>query len=292
MKERLFFFLMIRRPPRSTLFPYTTLFRSVSSSIKLGARLVYDERKIEPIKENNVTKKSTLNAKAEASTDIRLFIKIKSEINWGSIEEIIGSQALKEHIKTGVVIVSLNIETGPYLKADVKASGNVNSLNSEANAKLKIDGDIGIYFNFAIEFDILKIFGSVWEKMTGNHFDPKLEYNLEHSIYKFDKEFSSGEKIDVGEEGKSENDNPDHTSQNGPIPETPINYFKYRNINQNEIEITGFNGKNCFDVKIPSSIDGKKVTRIGADGCGAFSNKLLNRVDIPDSVTQIGYGAF
>src|SRR3712207_8389309 len=32
-----FFFLMIRRPPRSTLFPYTTLFRSpcVSRSIAL-----------------------------------------------------------------------------------------------------------------------------------------------------------------------------------------------------------------------------------------------------------------
>src|SRR3712207_9010720 len=27
----IFFFLMIRRPPRSTLFPYTTLFRSVRS---------------------------------------------------------------------------------------------------------------------------------------------------------------------------------------------------------------------------------------------------------------------
>src|SRR3712207_7793669 len=27
-----FFFLMIRRPPRSTLFPYTTLFRSVVTS--------------------------------------------------------------------------------------------------------------------------------------------------------------------------------------------------------------------------------------------------------------------
>src|SRR6266478_1983100 len=27
-KSRYFFFLMIRRPPRSTLFPYTTLFRS------------------------------------------------------------------------------------------------------------------------------------------------------------------------------------------------------------------------------------------------------------------------
>src|SRR5258705_13635637 len=28
----LFFFLMIRRPPRSTLFPYTTLFRSHASA--------------------------------------------------------------------------------------------------------------------------------------------------------------------------------------------------------------------------------------------------------------------
>src|SRR3712207_7757189 len=28
-----FFFLMIRRPPRSTLFPYTTLFRSCSEGI-------------------------------------------------------------------------------------------------------------------------------------------------------------------------------------------------------------------------------------------------------------------
>src|SRR3712207_7946939 len=29
--EYVFFFLMIRRPPRSTLFPYATLFRSVDS---------------------------------------------------------------------------------------------------------------------------------------------------------------------------------------------------------------------------------------------------------------------
>src|SRR5437764_4822506 len=29
-----FFFLMIRRPPRSTLFPYTTLFRSNPSAVK------------------------------------------------------------------------------------------------------------------------------------------------------------------------------------------------------------------------------------------------------------------
>src|SRR3989442_8512981 len=29
----IFFFLMIRRPPRSTLFPYTTLFRSLAPSL-------------------------------------------------------------------------------------------------------------------------------------------------------------------------------------------------------------------------------------------------------------------
>src|SRR2546430_7886811 len=35
-----FFFLMIRRPPRSTLFPYTTLFRSVFPDALASARTV------------------------------------------------------------------------------------------------------------------------------------------------------------------------------------------------------------------------------------------------------------
>src|SRR2546427_7784469 len=34
-----FFFLMIRRPPRSTLFPYTTLFRSAQQVLKKNVRL-------------------------------------------------------------------------------------------------------------------------------------------------------------------------------------------------------------------------------------------------------------
>src|SRR5438105_15526797 len=33
MTDCCFFFLMIRRPPRSTLFPYTTLFRSTAIAI-------------------------------------------------------------------------------------------------------------------------------------------------------------------------------------------------------------------------------------------------------------------
>src|SRR3712207_7071441 len=36
----MFFFLMIRRPPRSTLFPYTTLFRSAGLARRAGPDLL------------------------------------------------------------------------------------------------------------------------------------------------------------------------------------------------------------------------------------------------------------
>src|SRR2546422_4387405 len=39
MRLFIFFFLMIRRPPRSTLFPYTTLFRSLRGEIPSKAAL-------------------------------------------------------------------------------------------------------------------------------------------------------------------------------------------------------------------------------------------------------------
>src|SRR5258708_39091894 len=52
----LFFFLMIRRPPRSTLFPYTTLFRSRYASLlhdfgKVGVReqVLVKEKKLYPL---------------------------------------------------------------------------------------------------------------------------------------------------------------------------------------------------------------------------------------------------
>src|SRR2546428_7256434 len=52
----LFFFLMIRRPPRSTLFPYTTLFRSITyvalvpmivKNLERGMRAKFDELRSE-----------------------------------------------------------------------------------------------------------------------------------------------------------------------------------------------------------------------------------------------------
>src|SRR2546430_9395426 len=43
-----FFFLMIRRPPRSTLFPYTTLFRSGRRHPRGGARLLPPPQRADP----------------------------------------------------------------------------------------------------------------------------------------------------------------------------------------------------------------------------------------------------
>src|SRR5215510_16228645 len=41
-----FFFLMIRRPPRSTLFPYTTLFRSPDQFAIRDTRAAVDDREM------------------------------------------------------------------------------------------------------------------------------------------------------------------------------------------------------------------------------------------------------
>src|SRR5256885_13258931 len=59
-----FFFLMIRRPPRSTLFPYTTLFRSRpgGARVRPAGRLPLLERArraAPPVRSGNGDRKST-----------------------------------------------------------------------------------------------------------------------------------------------------------------------------------------------------------------------------------------
>src|SRR5437764_2907084 len=53
-----FFFLMLRRPPRSTLFPYTTLFRSSESS-RSGSGCVRRKNGTSTESNNRADRKST-----------------------------------------------------------------------------------------------------------------------------------------------------------------------------------------------------------------------------------------
>src|SRR3990167_2251888 len=55
------FFLMIRRPPRSTLFPYTTLFRSYVDEVQqdVFARMIAERRRIAALFRSEGDRKST-----------------------------------------------------------------------------------------------------------------------------------------------------------------------------------------------------------------------------------------
>src|SRR6266513_5206879 len=51
-----FFFLMIRRPPRSTLFPYTTLFRSSGSAWQAQPTARLPHRATSPVRDRKSTR--------------------------------------------------------------------------------------------------------------------------------------------------------------------------------------------------------------------------------------------
>src|SRR5438128_9491930 len=59
-----FFFLMIRPPPRSTLFPYTTLFRSIDldAVIAVGGPAGWKERPFRRLRSREDRKSTRLNS--------------------------------------------------------------------------------------------------------------------------------------------------------------------------------------------------------------------------------------
>src|SRR2546430_13396297 len=70
-----FFFLMIRRPPRSTLFPYTTLFRSGYTSVG-EFHYVHHQFNGQPYADPNVMSEAVIQAGKEAG--IRVVLDRKS----------------------------------------------------------------------------------------------------------------------------------------------------------------------------------------------------------------------
>src|SRR2546422_8101287 len=69
-----FFFLMIRRPPRSTLFPYTTLFRSLGllrEDKALANRFLRSHAAVESIRKQ-IEGHTTIREKVSTSVDLPL----------------------------------------------------------------------------------------------------------------------------------------------------------------------------------------------------------------------------
>src|SRR6266576_5462698 len=87
----IFFFLMIRRPPRSTLFPYTTLFRSVSR--QPGRRL-----RTQPRRRRQPTNRSEEHtSELQSRRDIVCRLLLEKKKNYGSRFLVNYGTILKTH---------------------------------------------------------------------------------------------------------------------------------------------------------------------------------------------------
>src|SRR5437016_12437708 len=96
MLYNLFFFLMIRRPPRSTLFPYTTLFRSVERPVKAAELFAFTLRVragntdvLTDAEENVSVSRSEERFSRNAETDLvcRLLLEKKKKIKRSNLKD-------------------------------------------------------------------------------------------------------------------------------------------------------------------------------------------------------------
>src|SRR5687768_18162710 len=74
-----FFFLMIRRPPRSTLFPYTTLFRSQVRAHAAEQRATLDRHRLRHRQRELVALRRADERQRDARVAARRFDDVRSE---------------------------------------------------------------------------------------------------------------------------------------------------------------------------------------------------------------------
>src|SRR6266705_5968046 len=84
----LFFFLMIRRPPRSTLFPYTTLFRSPCTRRRMRRRNATASTRCRPRSEEHTSELQSpydlvcrLLLEKKKNNKVKLYLQKKQLIN-------------------------------------------------------------------------------------------------------------------------------------------------------------------------------------------------------------------
>src|SRR5574340_1240025 len=90
----LFFFLMIRRPPRSTLFPYTTLFRSANGT---AGRRGEDDAKAAGVKFLPRSEEHTSELQSPKELVCRLLLEKKKSKTSQILEIQFGSSRSEEH---------------------------------------------------------------------------------------------------------------------------------------------------------------------------------------------------
>src|SRR5437667_8743314 len=87
----LFFFLMIRRPPRSTLFPYTTLFRSRRSQRRrqsLEPALAQGSHRSRPVDDLRDRKSTRLNSSHITNSYAVFCLKKKSKLQTQVVRKV------------------------------------------------------------------------------------------------------------------------------------------------------------------------------------------------------------
>src|SRR2546425_11119044 len=84
-----FFFLMIRRPPRSTLFPYTTLFRSLSPDFLNKSKHLLGREEAESAQREigSVFKGLQILARKTLADD-RVELKVRSEEHTSELQSL------------------------------------------------------------------------------------------------------------------------------------------------------------------------------------------------------------
>src|SRR3712207_831931 len=104
----MFFFLMIRRPPRSTLFPYTTLFRSEPSLMlaRIAHELFWLGRSLARAEHTARLLDGVLQASLQGRPDDPAGVRL----GWRSLPAIMGSSAGDRAVTRDDVLQSLTLD--------------------------------------------------------------------------------------------------------------------------------------------------------------------------------------
>src|SRR2546429_4303927 len=137
MKFMFFFFLMIRRPPRSTLFPYTTLFRSREGPDVGGGHVT--DRVTRVLIDDEALRSLERRQQALGVDERRQLLVLAGHAQVGGVDEL--GMALPRHRLAELVELRLVADAGHVHEAHLE--GRRRLLEDRVKAGLVTDGGDG-----------------------------------------------------------------------------------------------------------------------------------------------------